>query len=190
MGVIRATPFVFGAVIACWYVVHSYSVQHPNMGGVAQQILDKRDLDRTAILVVSTEVNEVAELSFVAEVADREDGSYRHAVIRAGKVIADSSWRGSDYKLRYSDTAEVSAALSGIPISAIAFFTGEGRSNAHAELVQQFVSENGDWACVRSDRVAKGRVALWVPRRCPTKPVRLPEIDLMRKLGRNISAEF
>lgn len=187
---IRVTPFVFGAVIACWYVLHSYSVQHPNMGGVAQRILDERDLDRTAILVASTQVNEVAELSFVAEVAAREQGSYRHGVIRAGKFLADSSWGGSDYKLRYSDAAQASAAVRAIPISAIALYTGEGRSNAHAELVQQFVSENGDWVCVQSERAAKGQVVLWASRYRPTKPVRLPEINLMRKLGRNISAEF
>jgi hypothetical protein len=187
---IRITPLAFGAVIACWYVTHPYSVQHPNMGGVAQRILDDRNLDRTAILVASTEVNEVAELSFVAEVADREHGSYRHAVIRAGKFLADSSWGGSDYKLRYQDAAQVSAAIRAIPISAIALYTGEGRSNAHAALVQQFIFENEDWVCVQSEGAAKGQVALWVSRNRPTRPVRLPEINLMRKLGRNISAEF
>ncbi len=183
-------PFAFGAVIACWYVVHPYSVQHPNMGGIAQRILDERDLDRTAILVATTEVSEAAEVSFVAEVADREHGSYRHAVIRAGKFIADSSWLGKDYKLRYSDTAQVNAVIQAVPISAIVLYTCEGPSNAHAPLLQQLVSGNGNWVCAQSQRTAKGRVRLWVSRLRSAQPVRLPEINLMRTLGRSISAEF
>jgi hypothetical protein len=186
---ITVTPFVFGAVIAFWYLVHPYSIQHPNLGGVAQRILDERDLDRTAILVASSEASEAAELNFVAEIADRDHGSYGHAVIRAGKFIADSSWLGSDYRLRYSDVAEVDAAIRAIPISAIALYVGEGRSTAHGVLVQQLVV-NGDWVCARYERTAKGQVALWTSILRRAKQVRLPEINLMRKLGRNISAEF
>ena len=127
----------------------------------------------------------------VAEVADREQGSCRHAVIRAGKFIADSSWLGSDYHLRYSDAAQASAAVHAIPVSAIALYTGKGRSTAHGTLIRELVAVRRDWSCIHSERTWHGQVGLWTSSRLPQpNEIRLPEMNLMRKLGRNIFAEF
>jgi len=122
-----ATPFIFGALIAALCLVQPYRSIHANMGPVAQRLLDEKPLDRSAILVASTEMDERAELSFVAEIADREGGDYGHAVIRAGKFIADSSWLGLDYKLRYANKAQVISAMRSIPVSAIVLYARDGR---------------------------------------------------------------
>ncbi len=182
--------FAFGVLMAGWFLMQPHSVEHANMGPVAQIILDRKDLDRSAILVAASERDERSELSFVAEMADREQGAYRHAVIRAGKFMADSSWLGSDYKLRYSDTAEVAAAIRDIPISAIVLYTDEGRSNPHGQLIKRLTSISTDWLLVHSERAAEGDIGLWISRHRRSGEVRLPPINLARKLGRSISAEF
>src|SRR6185369_13137488 len=151
-----AAPILVGALMACWLLVRPYSIQHANMGRAAQRLLDRKGLDRSAILVATTEADERAELSFVAEVAERENGSCNHAVIRAGKFVADSSWLGSDYKLRYLNTVQASAAVRAIPISAIALYKAQGRSNAHGALIKQLVEANGDWLCFHAERATQG----------------------------------
>lgn len=186
-----AFPLCVAALIAPGDLAQPHASLHANMGNVAQYILDRKELDRSAILVATTEVDERAELSLVAEMAERENGNYRNAVIRAGKFIADSSWLGSDYKLKYSDAVSANTALQEIPIAAIVLYTHAGPSSAHAALIRQVVTANkGEWLCTYTERTGQGSVELWTLASQPLKSVRLPEIDLRRKLGRTISADF
>lgn len=186
----KSAVYASAALLACLWMVRPYSLPHAEMGGIAARLLREKGLDHSAVLVATTEPDERAELSFVAEVADREHGNCSHAVVRAGKFIADSSWLGLDYKLRYSDVAQANEALRSIPISAIALYRGEGRSNAHGALIADLLRVEGDWQSIHSERQRGGEVELWASRTPREKEVRLPDIDLTRKLGRSISAEF
>jgi len=184
-------PLAAGLLVGGIFLAHSQVTWHRNMGEVAQAVLDSPPLDKTAILVASTSTDEREELSFVAEIASRENADYRHAVIRAGKLFASSSWAGSDYKLLYSDPSQVMAVIRGIPVSAIVLYVGNASANAHGPLIKNLMSENsGEWVNVQSQPDGPGRIEYFRSRVRPAEPVHLPSIDLSRKIGRTISAEF
>ncbi len=180
--------FGFVAVFTC---VPQPADTHSNMGPVAQDVLARARLDRTAILVASSELNENAELSLVAEIASREGGNYGHAVLRAGKIIEDSSWLGSERRLLYSGPDQVSRALRAIPISAVVLYTGASASNAHLPLVRETLRRDPEgWNCQYAETTNRGHIELFVATSLQKQQIRLPELDMRRTLGRTIQAEF
>lgn len=184
-------PLAIGALIALLHVAHPYFAQHVDMSPFARQVLDRAALARSAVLVATTESSEREELSFVAEVASLEGGDLQHAVIRAGKLIADSSWLGSHYRLLYSDPVQALAVVEDIPISAIILYTGAGTATGHCQVLHRMVNANSTkWSRVRAEEAYRGRIEFFVATPLPTRPVRLPKINLRRSLGRDISAEF
>lgn len=184
-------PLVVGALIALSHIGHPCLAQHVNMGPVARQVLGRGALAHSALLVATTQSNEVEELSFVAEVASLEGGDLRHAVIRAGKLIADSSWLGSHYQLLYSDPGQALAVVEAIPISAIILYTGAGTATGHCQVLHSMVDANAaKWFRVRVEEASQGRIEFFLATPLPAGAVRLPRINLRRSLGRDISAEF
>jgi hypothetical protein len=186
-----AYPLAAGGLITMIWLTHTTLPVHRNMGSAAQAVLDSSGLERSAVCVASTSFNEGEELSFVAEVAAREHADFHHAVVRAGKLLADSSWMGTDYKLRYTDPAEVAGLMNSIPISRLVLYLGGARPMSHARLIEQVVAAHpDDWNLLADQPVHGGVVEIFAARMPRPGPVRLPQIDLRRKLGRNISAEF
>jgi hypothetical protein len=184
-------PVAAGLLVSLLSLKQPWSQAHRNMGAAAQAVLDSQTLDRSAVLVASTGFNETEELSFVAELAAREKANFHHAVIRAGKLLADSSWMGTDYKLRYTDPEEVHALLGAIPVSSAVLYVGKPRPNSHARLIKDVLLENaGEWKLIDSQPAGPGKIEVFALRTPSPGPVRLPQIDLYRKLGRSISAEF
>jgi hypothetical protein len=189
-GLACACLLLFGTITAVTFVRHA-SATHPNMGYVAQQVHAMPRLDNTAILVASSEFSEVAELSLVAEIASREAGNYSHAVLRAGKILEDSSWLGSERKLLFSKPDQVGKALGAIPISAVVLYTGVGSSNDHLPLVKQTLRDDpAGWIRQYAETTDRGQIELFVSTSLRKQPIRLPELDLRRTLGRTIHAEF
>lgn len=186
-----AYPVSVGVLVSVLSLQQPASLIHRNMGPAAQAVLDSPTLDRSAVLVGSTAFNESEELSFVAELAAREKADFHHAIIRAGKFLADSSWMGTDYKLRYTDPKEVHALLDAIPVSCAVLYVGKARPDSHARLIKDVLMENaGEWNLIHSQPSAPGKIEVFALRTPSQGPVRLPQIDLHRKLGRSISAEF
>jgi hypothetical protein len=184
-------PLVVGALITFSHIGHPHFAPHVNMAPFAQQVLDRAVLARSALLVATTESHECEELSFVAEVASLEGGNFQHAVIRAGKLIADSSWLGSHYQLLYSDPGQALAVVEAIPISVIVLYTGPGTATSHCQVLHRMVDANSTkWSLVRAEETYQGRIEFFVATPLPTRAVRLPSINLRRSLGRDISAEF
>jgi hypothetical protein len=189
-GMACACLLLFG-IITVFTCVPQASDTHSNMGHVAQQILALPQLDSTAILVASSEFSEDAELSLVAEIASRENGHFNHAVLRAGKILEDSSWLGSERRLLYTEPDQVSRALRAIPISAVVLYTGVSSSNAHLPLVKETLRKDPQgWSCQGADTTDRGQIDLFVSTSLRRQQVRLPELDLRRTLGRTIQAEF
>jgi 4-amino-4-deoxy-L-arabinose transferase-like glycosyltransferase len=169
-------PLVVGTLITLSEIAHPHYAQHVNMGPFAQQVLNRAALSRSALF---------------AEVASLEGGSFQHAVIRAGKLIADSSWLGSHYRLLCSDPVQALVAVEAIPISAIVLYTGRGTATGHCQVLHRMVDANGTkWSRVRAEEVYRGRIEFFVATPLPTRGVRLPKINLHRSLGRDVSAEF
>jgi hypothetical protein len=192
----RAPAFgvlAIGGLLVYWYGTQPIARTHTNMGPVAEGVLENPKMRRSVILVASTASDEREELSFVAEVAERENANFDHAIVRAGKFMADSSWMGSDYRPRYATKAEASAAIRSVPISQIVLYKGNdvARSTVHAQLLDQMISnERAVWSCFRSELTARGRIEVLTAKWHPSDQIRLPSIDMNRKLRRSIIAEF
>lgn len=173
------------------WIARPNSAGHRNMGAAAQEIIEHPALDRCAVLVASTTFDEREELSLVAEVAARERANFRHAVIRGGKLLADSSWTGADYKLLYTEPHAMRASLDAIPISAIIVYSGKVLRRNHATLVQELLAADvSEWQRQPDAAGATENIQFYLRLNKPSGPVRLPTIDLHRKLGRNVSAVF
>ncbi len=189
---IRVTvPLVLSAVICYEFAGQSVFKHHANMGPVARWIIGKKEFDRSALLVATENPNGLEEVSFVAEMAAGENGNFGHAVLRAGKIISESSWLGFDYSLRYSDTDHVSAALDAIPVSVIVLCREHSTSaSRHSQLLERMIAGNpDDWREVVLPSNGAG-IDLFRPITLSNKAVQLPVLDLRRKLGRNIVARF
>lgn len=172
------------------FVVGAASVTHTNMGMAAQDVLSRQILKSSAVLVASTSPDEREELSFVAEIASRENGNFSHAVIRAGKLLADSSWSGSGYKAIYPE-AKIDDVLRSIPVSAVVLYTGKGAANVHGPLLERSLHEHPlEWTASDDWKASNGEILLLSSRTHARNDVQLPPIDLNRKLGRAISAAF
>ena len=165
--------------------------RHADLRSVAAVVVGNDALDNSAVLVVSSSHDWREELSFVAEVAERTHGQLSRAIIRAGKLLADSSWRGRGYALRYSDSSNLDNLLRSIPIAAIVVYTEGSYRNPHSALVERYLADAGpEWTLIDSRPSGNGQVQTFLCARRPSKTVDLPPIDLTRKLGRSINAKF
>ena len=170
-------------------VARAHPIVHTNMGPAAQDFLSHAS-SKSAVFVATTSRGEGEELSFVAEIASRENGNLNHAVIRAGKLLADSSWTGSDYKLIYPED-RIDDILRSIPVSAVVLYVGKGGTNGHGPLVERSMSEHPlEWAPIEDWKLNSGKVQLMFSRGQVSKILQLPPINLDRKLGRRLAAQF
>jgi len=187
----NALPVMLGVAAGTGFCSRPAFPPHANMSSAARSILSQAGLRRSVLLVASGQRDEREELSFVAEVAEQESGNFQHAVVRGGKLLADSSWLGSNYRLVHTDPEEVRETLAAIPISVIVLY----KSNSHAPTLHYGVLErmlDVDANAWQSTQYAapEGSVELFRSVCHSGKPVQLPVINLSRKLGRNISSIF
>jgi hypothetical protein len=184
-------PVVAGVLVVTPWVVRPSFSTHVNMARVAHLILGRQLLDRSVVLVSSSSTDEREELSFVAEVAAAEKGSFRHAVLRAGKLVGNSSWLGRGYRLRFGDTQQLSQALREIPVSAIVLQTSGERWNGHSRLIREMTTSDVlRWSREALESNIHGQLELFSLRTQSAAPIRLPPSDLGLKLGRDIAAPF
>jgi len=187
----RACTAAIPGMIALGFVWQPAFRPHADMRSAARQIAGQRALDRTAVLVAAEALDEREELSFVAEMADVEHANYNHAVIRAGKFMADSSWSGSGYRLSYAGAQSAGAALNRIPVSAIILSrTGNEAATPHSHLVEEVIAADPDRWGLEMSYADPLRVELFCARMRAQKDVELPAANLRRKLDRSFASAF
>lgn len=118
--------------------------------------------------------------------------------LRSSKLLADSDWNGTDYKLRVTGSGEVSAALSAIPINIVAVqdnppsLKGDARASLqHWFIVRDLVQKNPqEWEEVASLPGLPGSpessTLRLYERRQPILGSPHVSVDLGRSLGRSI----
>jgi hypothetical protein len=185
-------PAIAGLVVAGVNIANPVPpTRHANLGPAAAFVIANKALEDSAVLVVSSSADWREELSFVAEVAERTHGQFSKAIVRAGKLLADSSWLGREYTLRYTDSSNLDNLLRSIPIAAIVLYTEGSFRNPHSALMERYLANAGpEWALINSRPSGNGQVQTFLCTHRPSKSVELPSIDLTRKLGRSINAKF
>jgi hypothetical protein len=165
--------------------------RHADLRSAAARVVGSHVLDNSVVLVVSSSADEREELSFVAEMAEREHARFSHAIIRGGKLLADSSWLGREYSLRYREPSKLDELFRSIPVAAIVLYTEGVQRSAHSVLVQRYLANAGpEWIPIDSRPSGKGQVQIFLRTDRPVKAIELPSIDLLRKLGRSVTAKF
>jgi hypothetical protein len=164
---------------------------HADLRSAAARVIANHSLDNSVVLVVSSSTDAREELSFVAEIAERERGQFSHAIIRGGKLLADSSWAGREYALRYREPSQLDDLFRSIPVAAIVMYTEGAHQNPHSALVGRYLADAGPgWIPMESQPSGYGRVQIFLCADRSSKKIELPSINLVRKLGRNVRAEF
>jgi len=164
---------------------------HADLRSAAARVIANHSLDNSVVLVVSSSTDAREELSFVAEIAERERGQFSHAIIRGGKLLADSSWAGREYALRYREPLQLDDLFRSIPVAAIVMYTEGAHQNPHSALVGRYLADAGPgWIPMESQPSGNGRVQIFLCADRSSKKIELPSINLVRKLGRNVRAEF
>jgi hypothetical protein len=114
---------------------------------VARDLTAKPEFRDSAIMVVS---GELGEGMLVSEVAMREKRP-GHIVLRAGKMLARSSWMGDSYQMLYQSPAEVMGCLAGIPVALLVVDSLPETRYPHQDLILEMLRLFPErWSLVRS----------------------------------------
>jgi hypothetical protein len=139
-------------------------------------------LATTNTLLVSGSGRE--EGALVAEIALRDPQRHRQPswlVLRASKVLADSSWMGANYRLRLRTAQEVRTALTDWRVSIVAI--DPAHRTPHAELLLAAVQGGPTW---REHPSAVSGVRLFTRDVPPGSARTAVELDLSHTIGRKI----
>jgi Dolichyl-phosphate-mannose-protein mannosyltransferase len=127
----------------------------------------------------------IGEGAFVSEVATRKL-SPRTIVLRASKLLAASSWVGSNYAAKYHDADTLMKALDRARVEFVAMDDTE--KTTHHQLLKRALGSSSDWSLVREvvpgdPTPAHSTVRLY-RRQTPLAPGPPSfELDLMESLG-------
>jgi hypothetical protein len=138
------------ACVAAAYAVADFRIPRlpeRGLGAAAADLLGNPDFHRSVILVSS---NDIAEQAFVGQVAAGERRP-THYVIRASKFLADASWHGYRYQLRYDSPETMKLALERVPVGVLVLHTESGKPQpAHHALLKSVVNDSpGVWKKLR-----------------------------------------
>jgi hypothetical protein len=149
-------------LIMAWRPYHK---EFYGMGRVAEAVLHGPAVEFPSVLIVSDVPGEGA---FIAEMADRRK-DVNSVVIRGSKLLADSNWVGSDYRLLYESPEAVVRVLDSIPVYYVAIDDATGaKVAAHQQLAQQTIAQYperfqllGTFPLVRPEEEEAGNVRLY-----------------------------
>ena len=127
----------------------------------------------------------IGEGSFVAAVATSESVP-RSIVLRASKVLAESSWVGEHYVAKYNTPESLMKAIDGARVEFIAM--DEVDESPHYKTLVRALEHSNDWAMVRevvSSEPTPDHSTVRIYRRVTPLPPGPPtfEIDLSESLG-------
>ncbi len=158
--------------------------------------LDTEDCPKTVILISSTDHGEGAVIVSQRILDGQSKG---HVVVRASKLLADQSWMGSKYRLRYEPDQFIEV-LNRIPVHFVIIddSTRHGIAPRQHQVLLKQVIQNApqDFVLVKTGDVRVGETtlknAIKIYENIPArgKPPTKIEVDLSYSLGGQISTEF
>jgi hypothetical protein len=162
------------------------------MGRVADFLLSRPELKGTAIAMASIIDGEGR---LIAELAQREVWPSVY-LVRASKMIADTNWQFTHYKLRYSTPEQITAALVDVPAGIVVVHSESGRPPMpHHSLVKEAMDDRAKWQKIYSidspcTRHWRGeQIDVYQYRLAPIrKPVHLA-VDLENKINQTLKLE-
>jgi len=185
-GMIAAVA-VLAFLIGCYRVVPRADF---GFAAINAQLLAPGALEKPVVLLVTDPTGENMMLSDLASREPRPG----HFILRGSKVLADQTWEGTDYKLRYRTPGELIAYLDSVPVD---YMITDGSPSefsrpGHLDLLERTIRETPQrWREVgRFPRVRQGRTwpdALRVYEfvHAPSSRVQI-RIDLQRMLNRKL----
>jgi hypothetical protein len=108
------------------------------IGPAAQLLLSRPNEQKSNVLVSS---NGLGEGMLIAEMANRERDRSGY-ILRASKLLAQSTWMGENYHALYKDADAVMTALDGLPIEYVITHSGAGRSLPHHTQLTTAIGRN------------------------------------------------
>ena len=141
-----------------------------------------RDLASTKVVLVSGSGE--AEGALIVEMALEDRHRSRQpewTVLRASKMLANSTWMRGDYQLRVTSPASVRQALRGWGVSVIAIDV-RSKPQPHEELLLGAVTGSGNW---REEAGLMDGVRVFVDHH-PRPEREAIEVDLTHTLGRTL----
>lgn len=156
----KAGAALLGAVPVLAFLVGSFQLvtrANSGFGAPNAQVLVPTLGQKPVVLLATDQTGESMMLSDLVQREARPG----HFVLRASKVLADQTWVGGDYSLRYHSPAEVLAYLDSVPVD---YVIADSSPNAlsrrdHLDLLERTIREAPDrWREVgRFPRVREGR---------------------------------
>ncbi|MBI4892796.1 MAG: glycosyltransferase family 39 protein [Acidobacteria bacterium] len=124
------------------FTFHVPAVASAGLDDVADEIARRTPTHSVALIASDTWWGESA---LVAEITGRER-RFDHYLVRASKLLFDSDWMGTFFRLVYSDAHLVAKALDDIPVSTVVLHTGEGlKFDQHIRQLREVLDHHPDW---------------------------------------------
>ena len=143
---------------------------------------------RHSVSLVSSDAR--GEGMMVAGVALRESRP-GHIVLRGSKMLADESWMGSSYRLRYSTPDAVMDYLRSVPVALLVMDSTPSRKSPHYQLLEEMLERYAnDWELVGTyprehlDPLNQGQIRVYHLIGCETNSPPNIRIDMTSRLGR------
>ena len=189
-------PYKSGALAAVaglLFAATSFTVPRASdraLGPVAA-LLTRPDLRNDVILVSSQYDGEGIVIAQMAEHEQRPG----HIILRASKVLAESTWEGTHYKTLYRTPAEVLKFLDSVPVGVIVLDNTPGlKDHPHHRQLQEVIRENparfrllGSFPLDGRPRIPGEQVLVYQVLDNQGKPAGKIRIDMKYMLNRSIS---
>ena len=153
----RTAVALLGIAAALGFSLFAHSPRKPSMGAdvAAAQVLSHTAHSETVLVSSARHGEGVFIAALVAQ--ERQPG---RRIVRAGKVLSDSSWNGSNYRLLHETTDHAGQYLRAAGIRTIAIDLGASSSNSvpHHRQLLEIVSDSRRWRRVDSTGISAFRV--------------------------------
>ena len=191
---------IWALAVALVFIVETFSIPKKSWSGlavVAQHLVSAPGLRDSVFLVSSDSTWDNMEGMFISEIAMREKRP-GHIVLRASKVLANSSWIGTEYKLVYATPAEIMKYLERVPVGVVVIDNSVLRFDKvqhHLLLKETLLAYPDRWESLGSYPLTKDGVEysngllLYRLRGHETKARAKIQVDMKRMLGRAISGD-
>jgi hypothetical protein len=139
------------AAAGCAFLLESFRFPPRRYHGfeeAASELAANADLRDETFLVCSDAGGEGA---FIAQVAAR-DQRPGHIILRGSKMLADISWGGANYSLRFTTPLDIMKFMESVPVRILILESSGPRSGqAHERLVDEMIRQYPErWSLIRS----------------------------------------
>jgi hypothetical protein len=188
-------PLAAGLLLALAFL-NTDRVPQPVSGfaSVAQEV---SKIPNSQVILISSD--SIGEGAFIVEqrLCDKDRP---HFVLRSSKVLANDSWSGKDYQLRFHTEEEVRNYLNQVPVNLIVLDNPKCRGqkpDPHQELLARTLKKwPEEFFLLESFPVRLGQdirqngILLYENRRAEGRHLEVIKADLSRMLGRQIGLKF